>query len=421
MSVTRKEGTFLVVTSGNAELLLKYGHLFERTNDPNKFRIREGVTIFFNAQGICTYTKKNGSDVVDSGQIDILSNVNSKASNDYEKNNSFTKLDNKNDLGAIPILSSVNSKVSNDYEKNNSLPMFDSNRKLFCYYPKNKNRDIMRYNVRKMLSKTKDYDDDEELDNYRFSNSKNRLLDKKIMMGNVFDDFREAINASGAISMDKCGNVKNAREFKDKCLQNIDNCELRFYNSREDMKKEWRFWPDRGVIKKMQLNKKDDRNEVFQDINNVLDAINEKRVKNVSSNPLRKINQKLFQKSVPECLRYVAYSVLCPVIRECMDMRYKDVGTDKGKKTLQRVIAIKRLLSLEDTREEEKDHGGKKKKYFLEALDIWIKRYTKVKEESVKEEDEYLDFIAGEQEEIKNTQAGLNLNYKNNGLFASYV
>ena len=428
MSVPVKESEILVVKSGDAKLLLeKYSYLFDETGVPNKVKVKKGVTIYINDDSPCTYLKDNGSSV-DSGSIPILSGVNSKVSNDYEKNNSFTKLDNKNDLGAVPIISNVNSKVSNDYEKNNSLSIFDSDRKLFCYYPKNKNMDIMRYKIRNIVRDTSPGDDDDkESDNYRFSNSKNRLLDKKIMMGNVFDDFRDTINASGAISMDKQGNVKNAREFRDKCLQNIDNCELRFYDSQEQMKSEWAYLPDRyyDESKTIKLNNSRDRAKLMNDIGKnengyVLESLDHGTVKNVSSNILRKVNQS-FQKSVPECLRYVAYSVLCPVIRECIDMRYKDVGTDKGEKTLQRVIAIKRLLSLEGTQEADKPHGGNKKDRFIDALDKWIERYTKVKEESCKEEDEFIDFIKEEQEEIKNTQAGLNLNYKNRGLFASYV
>ena len=242
-------------------------------------------------------------------------------------------------------------------------------------------------------------------DNNYSSNGKNPMGQR--MLGEDFDDFREAINASGVIDINEKGFIKGTRDFKKDCLKNIDNCELRFYNSQEQMESEWAYLPDwkyikEGDLRAIKLNNSSDRARMMDNINEVLDYIDEDSVKNVSSNVLRKFKQS-FQKSVPECVRYVGYAALCDILKDCAQMKYSDINTEKANNTYKQVKAIIKALSLENTKEENVKHGKKKKKAFLNALRLWKDRYDELSRAKYE----------GTFEEIVNQQASLDLDVNN--------
>ena len=225
-------------------------------------------------------------------------------------------------------------------------------------------------------------DDNQNADEH-FDSDEKDILDGK-MLGNYYGEFADAINSSGALSIDERGNVENAIIFKEKCINKIDNCQIRFYCSHGCMKEEATFLPDKlyftgnAPLAEMKLCKSDDRARFLNKVDEVLKYIDQRKVKNVSTNPLRKINQKHLQRSVPFCLRYVGYAALCDVLPKCLRMTYKDVGTHEGNNIYAQVVAITKALSLEGTSEKEKKHGKRKKKAFIDALRIWKKRYEEI-------------------------------------------
>lgn len=281
-----------------------------------------------------------------------------------------------------------------------------NNRQTFYYFPEPKTQ--KKPNVAGNTFKYKG--NNEALhDNNDSSNGKNPMGQR--MLGEDFDDFREAINASGVIDINEKGFIKGTRDFKKDCLKNIDNCELRFYDSQEQMESEWAYLPDWKYDKEktIKLNNSRDRAKLMNDIGKddngyVLKSLDDGAVKNVSSNPLRKVNQS-FQKSVPECLRYVGYAALCDVLKDCTQMKYSDVGTPEANKTYKKVDTIIKAFSLEGTIEEGVKHGGNKKDAFLTALDIWKTRYNELLQ---------LKDIGRLESYVKNETADLNLNNTNN-------
>ena len=177
------------------------------------------------------------------------------------------------------------------------------------------------------------------------------------------------------------------------------------------MKKEWAFLPDSKYDKEktIKLNNSRDRAKLMNDIGKdedgyVLKSLDDGTVKNVSSNPIRKVNQS-FQKSVPECLRYVGYAALCDVLKDCTQMKYSDVGTPEANKTYKKVDAIIKALSLEGTIEAGVKHGGDKKDAFLDALKNWKERYEQMRDK--------LNNNKLEEYVVNNERPGMNLDTNN--------
>ena len=332
-----KKGTRINVKDcSEDDLLRNYGGIFERNGEGKIVTKFDDVVKVENGKPFFLDMKGNWE------PIEIENDTKKEIEEEEEEEEEeYEDEEEEKEIEDYPI------SQSNSYKIN---PMGNAGQgaQTFYYFPKSKTQ-----NKPKVAGNTFKYKGNNEAshDNNYSSNGKNPMGQR--MLGEDFDDFREAINASGVIDINEKGFIKGTRDFKKDCLKNIDNCELRFYDSQEKMESEWAYLPDwkyikEGDLRAIKLNNSSDRARMMNNINDVLDYISEDSVKNVSSNVLRKFKQS-FQKSVPECVRYVGYAALCDVLKDCAQMKYSDINTEKANNTYKQVKAIIKALSLEGT------------------------------------------------------------------------